>query len=337
MSELKCPICGEPTYIHYGHPRKDGLCAKHGRLLEGGKIIQCKDCGKFYRNGTECACKTPKITPTFRVKPHRAFKELPTEGFSQCISCGTKTSGYAFCRDCFHEHTEDELLDMLNAGGVIVDIEEAPQTVKDEPTPQEIAVEEDDERDEEKTKKHPFERGYCIVCGYESGSNFFCGKCWHKYKNKTLLFKVTKCSEIELTDETYESTHRCEDGHMVKSPHEVLIDNYFFSRGIPHAYENALSINDDGKTITLRPDFYLPDFLGPGKHVWLEHWGINEEDNANYKKTKKYKLALYKKHLIMHPDFTLITTDADTIKDLPARLGPKLEFAQIGTIDGKKG
>lgn len=333
MSELKCPICGEPTYMHYGHPRKDGLCAKHGQMANAKKIVQCEDCGKFHDADKPCDCTTPKKAHISQTKLRRAFTELPTEGFSKCVSCGAKTSGYAFCRDCFHEHTEDELLDILNAGGVIVDIEEAPQTKKDEPAPQEIA----DEEDEEETKKHPLEEGRCIICGYESGENFFCRKCYYRYRNKTLLVKITKCVDIELTDESYESIYKCDDGHMVKSTQELLIDNYLFNNGIRHAYEVTLTIDDNGTHIDLHPDFYLPDRLGPGKDVYIEHWGINEEDNANYKKTKKYKLALYKKHLAAHPEFTLITTDGDDVKDLSARLRQKLTYIQEGTIDGKKG
>ena len=38
MEKLKCPICGEPTIIHYGNPQKYGLCAYHSKQLKDGEI-----------------------------------------------------------------------------------------------------------------------------------------------------------------------------------------------------------------------------------------------------------------------------------------------------------
>ena len=42
------------------------------------------------------------------------FDELPKEGFEKCIICGKKTKGTAFCKDCWKEHDNDELLSILN-------------------------------------------------------------------------------------------------------------------------------------------------------------------------------------------------------------------------------
>ena len=42
----------------------------------------------------------------------------------------------------------------------------------------------------------------------------------------------------------------------------------------------------------LHPDFYLPHYLGKGKHVYIEHWGYNE-NNLHYAKTKKFKMPIY--------------------------------------------
>ena len=55
--DLICPICGEPTFIYYGNPRKDRLCAKHGQMAKAGEIEQCPDCGKWHKTDKPCECK----------------------------------------------------------------------------------------------------------------------------------------------------------------------------------------------------------------------------------------------------------------------------------------
>lgn len=195
------------------------------------------------------------------------------------------------------------------------------------------------EEEDEEEKKHPFARGKCLICGYDSGDNYLCSRCYYKYKEKTLYLKLTKCQDIELVDEGYEGTIKCKDGHMVKSYQEMSIDDYLTDHGIRHAYERTLIIKDEeGTPIKLHPDFYLFDLLGPGKDVWLEHWGINEEQNQSYKKTKKYKIGLYRKHLAEDPNFTLITTSNEDSHDIGANLGFKLDKNNIipNTIDGKR-
>lgn len=332
MNQAKCPICGKPTRVWYGNARKDGLCAEHADMLKAGEIEQCEKCGKYHKTGERCAF----CTPSEKVR----YTQLPTEGFSQCVACGAKTSGYAFCRECFHKYSDEEMLDILNKG-------EAPKAPKRIPPQAPVtpsahpaqAEQNDDDNDDDEEKKHPFIRGKCLVCGYDSGENYLCTKCYYKYKEKTLLVKITKCQDVELTDESYESIERCKDGHMVKSQQEARIDDYLTEHGIRHAYERTLIIkDDDGQPITLRPDFCLLGYLDDGTDVWLEHWGINEEQNQKYKKTKKYKLALYKRHLAENSNFTLITTDTTDMHDLHARLDWKLSKNNIipGTIDGKK-
>ena len=323
MSQTKCPICGAPTFVYF-NARKDGLCAKHADMLKAGEIEQCEKCGKYHKTGERCAfCVHP---------PKIQYTQLPTEGFSQCVACGTRTSGYAFCRDCFHQYSEEDMLDILNG--------KRPLPIPTTPVTQEHTSEKsnDENESENEGEKHPLLRGKCLICGYDSGENYFCKKCYYKFKDKTILVKISKCQDIELTDESYESTIKCDDGHMVKSYQEQAIDNYLNAAGIHHAYESTLIIDDDGTPIQLSPDFYLPNYLGPGKHVWLEHWGIDEEQNQKYGRTKSYKLKMYRKHLLADPSFTLITSTEKDLKDIRAGLGKKLDkrFVIPGTIDGKK-
>ena len=120
---------------------------------------------------------------------------------------------------------------------------------------------------------------------------------------------------MELLDENYEGRYTCKDGHIVKSKSEREIDNYLFEHNIPHAYEKALPYGATDKEV-LHPDFYLPNYLGEKQHVYMEHWGYNE-NNIQYIQTKKFKMPIYEKLGI-----TLICTnekndmaDIDTVLD----------------------
>ena len=111
----------------------------------------------------------------------------------------------------------------------------------------------------------------CITCGKKTDGLLFCGSCYRQYHKKDLLFRITACSSVELLDEDYEGRYTCKDGHVVKSKSEREIDNYLFENGIPHAYEKQLPYGKTDKEV-LHPDFYLPNYLGKDKHVFLEHW-----------------------------------------------------------------
>lgn len=91
MDELKCPICGEPTFIYYGNPRKDKLCGKHGRELKEGLIEQCKDCGQWHKTGEVCQCHSPE-------------KPESTEDSLNCIICGEPSNGKHFCLNCWRKY-----------------------------------------------------------------------------------------------------------------------------------------------------------------------------------------------------------------------------------------
>lgn len=155
----------------------------------------------------------------------------------------------------------------------------------------------------------------CITCGKSVDGLLFCPSCYRQYKNKELYFKISNCSNVELLDENYEGRYTCKDGHIVKSKSEREIDNYLFEHNIPHAYEKALPYGATDKEV-LHPDFYLPNYLGEKKPVYIEHWGYNE-NNKDYTKTKKFKMPIYEKLGI-----TLICTnekndmaDIDTVLD----------------------
>lgn len=186
----------------------------------------------------------------------------------------------------------------------------------------------DKESEKEKDKSGSATFSKCITCGKKTAPDYlFCSECYHKYKDKELHIKICHCTEIELLEDSYEGRYTCKDGHVVKSKSELLIDNYLFEHAIPHAYEKALPIDEDEKH-DLHPDFYLPNFGGEGKHVYIEYWGFNE-DNIQYTKTKKYKLSVYQKMGI-----TLIcTNEKNDMKDIDAALDRKLKHYEIGKVN----
>lgn len=91
MDELKCPICGEPTYLCFGNPRKDRLCKLHGAMQNQGLIEQCPDCGKWHKTDEACECK--------QTKQPESEPEKQDNG-SKCIICEQPSYGYWFCKKC---------------------------------------------------------------------------------------------------------------------------------------------------------------------------------------------------------------------------------------------
>lgn len=160
----------------------------------------------------------------------------------------------------------------------------------------------------------------CLLCENESGEFVFCKSCFAKYRNKTLLLKITvaKDQQLELLDESYEGLYVCKDGHVVKSKSERDIDNYLFEHKIAHAYEKALVINGE----VFHPDFYLPEL-----DVYLEHWGY-DESNLEYTKRKEYKIPKYKEKGI-----TLISTYEKDMKDVDTSLDIKLTNYKKGKVN----
>lgn len=269
--KLECPICGDSTRVYMGNARKDKLCGKHADLLKSEKIYF--DDEGYFRDS---------VTNRILNKDYE-YKELPSEGFQKCLFCKDNSDGYAFCKKCYKKLTKDKMLNILNGH------EEFQEKVHKEDAE---FVEESKNELNGKVTVNENNKSKCITCGKETGGLLFCTSCYYKYKDKELLFKITGCSNVELLDEDYEGRYTCKDGHVVKSKSERDIDNYLFEKEISHAYEKELPYGSGEKEI-LHPDFYLPNYLGKNKHVYIEHWGYNE-NNIQYTKTKKFKMPIYK-------------------------------------------
>lgn len=271
-----CQICGANSGIY-------PLCTTHLQEKKLGNVVKCSECGLWHLTNELCSCQQNKYT------------ELPSEGFNECVVCGKNTRGYAFCRNCFHKFTEEEMLGILNNEIDIDDLEEDDSSddaeIEDNVLSSYKATNNNENNniviiDAKSTSK-------CITCGRETSGMLFCSSCYSKYKAKELLFRITNCVNVELLDENYEGRYTCKDGHIVKSKSERDIDNYLFEHGISHAYERELYYGATEKEV-LHPDFYLPNYLGDGEHVYIEHWGYNE-NNIHYTNTKKFKMPIYEK------------------------------------------
>ncbi len=324
-----CPICGDTTSSYMGRYRKDKLCKKHASALKSGELLFCEKCEKFHYKTKPCACKSKKKD---------TYMELPSEGFDKCIMCKTKTSGYAFCRKCYYKYTEDEMLEILNKTHITKKNYESEENKKEPYNVGQIIEEtvEVKQVEDEQNKVVVIDsnnKSKCITCGKQADGLLFCASCYQKYKSKELLFKITNCTSVELLDGDYEGRYTCKDGHIVKSKSERDIDNYLFEHGISHAYERELPYGATAKE-TLHPDFYLPNYLGEGKHVYIEHWGYNE-NNLHYTKTKKFKMPIYEKLRV-----TLICTyEKSDMGKIDAVLDRKLNkiFIKEGEINFEEG
>lgn len=323
----QCQICGKNSGMY-------PLCTDHFRMRDEGLVAKCEHCGKWYLTEEGCECQRPKFT------------ELPLEGFDTCVVCGASTNGKAFCYSCWRERDEEEMLEILNSGKYYEPDEDEEEDEEDEEEAV-IEVEEVEKAEESAATENadsaqhrtiiidPKNRSKCIVCGIHTDGLLFCGACYRKYSKKSLLFRISNCREIDLLEADYEGRYTCKDGHVVKSKSEREIDNYLFEHGIPHAYEHALPYGARESDV-LHPDFFLPDFLGKGKHVYIEHWGYDEH-NLHYTKTKKFKMQIYQQLGI-----TLVCTFEKTdMGNIDATLDRKLNplFIQEGQInfdDGTK-
>ncbi len=148
-----CPICGAPTSSYMGHYRKDKLCKQHAADLKNGELVQCDKCGEWHYVNKPCKCG--KIV----------FAELPVNGFYKCIICGGKTNGYAFCRKCYKNYNEEDLLNILNQANIIA----VPSDEEDNNHLNDVSIE-----------KQRQDNGKCIVCEDNAPNGSLCRECYYE-------------------------------------------------------------------------------------------------------------------------------------------------------------
>ena len=103
----------------------------------------------------------------------------------------------------------------------------------------------------------------------------------------------------------YPAEYRTKDGHYVRSKAELTIDDSLYLWGIPHAYEKKLPNTVEN----VYSDFHIPSGKGRPKAVYIEYWGMENDESYNQRKSKK--IEIYNKL-----GFSLIQLNDADIKNL---------------------
>lgn len=85
---------------------------------------------------------------------------------------------------------------------------------------------------------------------------------------------------------TYPTEYRTKDGHYVRSKAEQIIDDSLYLWGIPHAYEKKVPNTDEN----VYSDFHIPSGKGRPKAVYIEYWGLENDEKYNQRKNKKIEI-----------------------------------------------
>jgi hypothetical protein len=96
-------------------------------------------------------------------------------------------------------------------------------------------------------------------------------------------------SDIETVDDfrkKYPAEYRTKDGHYVRSKAELTIDDSLYLWGIAHAYEKKLP----NTTENVYSDFHIPSGNGRPKAVYIEYWGMENDEIYNQRKNKKIEI-----------------------------------------------
>ncbi len=157
----------------------------------------------------------------------------------------------------------------------------------------------------------------CEDCGiWKEGNKPLCLECWKikdkEEKKKSKDYKPSKIEEEETNFRSkFPATIRTEDGHVVRSKSEKIIDDWLYNHKIAHAYERKVPIEED-----VFCDFFLPY----DKKVWIEFWGLDDERYLERKELKKKFYSQNNKILI-----EISEKDIERLDDiLPKKLMPFL-------------
>lgn len=88
----------------------------------------------------------------------------------------------------------------------------------------------------------------------------------------------------------FKAEFKCSDGHFVRSKSEMLIDNFFYQKGIMHAYEVSVHLPNN-----LDEDMYCDWYL-PKYDTYIEFFG--KLDDSKYLERAKRKIQLYEQNAL---------------------------------------
>ncbi len=295
MKNLKCPICGKPTYLHFGkNPRRDGLCAEHGTMANNMEIKQCDKCGKWHYSDEICECLTKKSEKTTEHK---------------CPICESVTKNKYICNDCYKK--VDNHTDAINKNTTIGNLREYYSNLK--------------------WYIYRSESSNIATLYNQLTKLFAIADLAKKLFNKEDLFNKVfddisdiKIKKINVKKDISEEEkirkdintagiNRAKDGHFVKSEYEVTVDDILFDLFEVHVYEKIVAQITERAVVC---DWYIPVYRNYG--IYIELWGIDK--NVKYDLNKEEKRSLYKKHGI-----PLIEIEKDELRGDTSSLANRLE------------
>ena len=104
-------------------------------------------------------------------------------------------------------------------------------------------------------------------------------------ENKQTIEKVDT-DTVDDFRKKYPAEYRTKDGHYVRSKAELTIDDSLYLWGIPHAYEKKLPNTEQN----VFSDFHIPSGKGRPKAVYIEYWGMENDEKYNQRKAKKIEI-----------------------------------------------
>ena len=120
---------------------------------------------------------------------------------------------------------------------------------------------------------------------------------------------ISELVEVKWSNEfrdKFDAKYRTQDWHRVRSRAEAMIDDWLYHAWIAHAYEKKPPINED-----MISDFFIPSGSNGSQQVYIEYWGL--EDDEKYLERKKKKLELYHNNEL--PLIELTDKDIENLDD----------------------
>lgn len=105
-------------------------------------------------------------------------------------------------------------------------------------------------------------------------------------KESTVIIEKSDSDTVDDFRKKYPAEYRTKDGHYVRSKAELTIDDSLYLWGIAHAYEKKLP----NTTENVYSDFHIPSGNGRPKAVYIEYWGMENDEKYNQRKHRKIKI-----------------------------------------------
>ena len=219
----------------------------------------------------------------------------------KCILCNKRTNkDYWFCKECYHEIVKVSN-NYLNWKHTDI-LKEYKQIQKKYQTDKNLTTN--------------YKYYICNLYALAESIIINFNKPLIENANADILNIINICKETKtnnFNDEDYRNKfpkdHLCDDGHYVRSLSEMIIDNWLYNNNIVHAYEKSVFMKSNPDAIVLS-DFYIPK-----GNVYIEFWGM--ENDEKYAKRKEIKINLYDENKINRID--LIEKDLKRLDDVLPR------------------